>query len=171
MRAGSRMARSSTALSLMAETRRWRSRPITPADTPESTVSMNRLRPVASSLAALNAACCASRSPVMRLKAADSVLISPGPSSPFTRAVRSPPATLSAASTRRPMGAEMALAADIPSQTAPTSTSRAVSKYPRAKAVWIRARLWLASRKATMDSRPLRIWAISPGCIGRTRYK
>ena len=64
----------------------------------------------------------------MRLKASDRVAISAGAPALSTRAVKSPPAIWPAAFTSRPMGAEMLLAADIPSQTAPTSTSSAVSR-------------------------------------------
>jgi hypothetical protein len=63
----------------------------------------------------------------MPLKARDRTAISSGSLSASTRADRSPPATRSAACTSRAIGPEMALAAAMPSQTAPTSTSSAVS--------------------------------------------
>ena len=75
----------------------------------------------------------------MRLKARDRTAISSGSRAVSTRALRSPPATRSAAWTSRDTGAAMPVATVTPTQIAPTSTSRPVSTVERTKMAWMRA--------------------------------
>ena len=113
----------------MAEIRPALSRPMTPALTPDSTVSMNWR-------AGLGLVAGGPQRRLLGLQVAGHAVEGVGQDRDLvrarrrssTRAVRSPPATWSAACTSRPTGAEIALAAAMPSQTAPTSTSRAVSR-------------------------------------------
>ena len=112
----------------MADTRPRRSSPITPALTPDSTVSMKRLRSWASSLAAFSALC-------WSCQIAGHAIEGVGQGGDLGRSAGAvdPRGQVAARDlTRRldqpPDRAEMLLAADIPSQTAPTSTSSAVSR-------------------------------------------
>ena len=118
--------------------RRPASVPITPALTPASTVSVNRLRSSSCWLAWISSRRWPSSCEVIRLKARLSMTNSSvsGPSS-GTRASRSPLRTRSAAVIRRPMGATSWLASARPIQTEANRSRSATIMKIRADVIWM----------------------------------
>ena len=103
------------------------SSPITPADTPASTVSVNRRRSSIWLYASINSPRCELSCPVMRLNARLSPATSSSLAVSGTRTVRSPPRTRSAARINPPIGRAIWLASTRPINTAAISTSSAMS--------------------------------------------
>ena len=96
--------RSSAAARLGSSIRPRASRPITPAETPASTVSVKRRRPSIWLYASISSERWAASWPVMRLKARDRPASSSRVCPSVTRTPRSPPRTRSAALISVPMG-------------------------------------------------------------------
>src|SRR5579883_2830653 len=141
------------------------SSPITPADTPASTVSVNRRRSSSWRFASFSSRCWVSIWCVMRLKARTSEASSSSFSPSGTRAVKSPPLTRSAAVTRRLIGTAIWVAKWMPTTTAATRNSSATIMKMRAKVIWKPDRCPSIRRYCAAARWVSSIWAMTRGSI------
>ncbi len=122
-------ASSFSAERLASVMRFWRSRPMTPADTPESTASMKRRRSMSCALAVTRSVRWRSSSLVMALKFIDSRRRSPSPRRIGSSTLRLPRVTCWAALIRRRMGATNCPANHSPIQMAASRDVSEIMKY------------------------------------------